>query len=95
MARAVDFLGTNIKLLAPSGQEDRVEPLRAFQNGHAVVTAWELTDMELAEVIATRRIFVAQLSGRSIHPMYVGDAESVRALCIDYGKTFPKQTENV
>lgn len=91
MANAVDFEGTNIKLTAPDGDEDRVTPLRAFQNGHVVVTAWELTDLEIAEIIRTRRIFVGQLSGRTIHPTVVGTAEQIRAMCIDYGKTFPRQ----
>lgn len=95
MARAVDFEGTNIKLVAPEGQEDRVDPLYAFQNGNVVVTAWQFSPEEMEEFVRTGRgrIFVAQLSGSTIYPTFVGNAESVRALCIDYGKTFPKQTE--
>lgn len=93
MAITVDFQGTNMRLRAPQGDEDRVQPLRCFTNNHVVVTCWKLTPDEMVEVMRTGKIWVAQLSGRTIHPTLVADAETIRELCLDHGGTFPRQTE--
>lgn len=91
MAAPVDFTGTNLVLNPPDGEEDRVSAMRAFTNGHVVVSCWELTPEEIEFVVRTGRIFVAQWSGKTIFPTFVGDARSTRALVADYGRTIPQQ----
>lgn len=93
MAEAVDFIGSNLTLRAPAGEEDRVSTLKAFTNGNVVVSCWQLTPEEIETVIRTGRVFVAQFSGRTIFPTFIGDDRSVRALVADYGATIPQQNE--
>lgn len=91
MATPINFKGTNISLNAPAGDEDRVDPLRAFTNKTVVVTRWQFSEEDLAEIARTGCIFVAQISGQTIHPTAVGDESFIRGLCLDYGGTFPRQ----
>lgn len=91
MASAVDFKGANLTLTAAKGDEDRVREMKAFFNGNTTVSCWELSPEELEEVSRTGKVFVSILSGKTFFPMFVGNSESVRALVVDTGATFPKQ----
>ncbi|RWB95638.1 MAG: hypothetical protein EOQ56_28225 [Mesorhizobium sp.] len=91
MATAVPFEGSNFTFTAPKGDEDRVRDLPCFINGNAIVTCWELTPKEFASVVATGKIWVSQLSGRSFYPMLVSNAPTIREVVADTGKTFPRQ----
>jgi hypothetical protein len=65
MANAIDFAGSNRKLLPPQGAEN-VEALHTYTNGMCSVSCWELTQEELAEVIRTGRVFLTVLSGTCV-----------------------------
>lgn len=92
MARGVDFDGSNVVYKAPEGRED-VADLHVFANGKALVSCWELTPEELAEVNRTGRVFLSVLSGRVFYPSYVGSESSVRALVADYGPIWKKSND--
>jgi len=81
MATAVDFPESNDVLKAAPGTEDAVNDLRIFRQGLSftpngqrldlcVVSCWELSDEELAEVIRTKRIYFQAL-GRTHPPIMV------------------------
>jgi hypothetical protein len=89
MATPVDFKGTNIAMLAPDGRED-IADVKAFTNGRCFVTKWKLTADELAEISRTGCVFVS-LFGNGMQPLFVGGAEEVRGVIVDYGPTFPSQ----
>ncbi len=93
MAEAADFPGTNFTFAAPEGRED-ISDLRIFTNGHANVSAWRLTDEELADVNRTGCVFLSVLSGRTFYPVYLGSEESVRRLVADYGPVWTRDGES-
>ncbi|GEM_PF-1340874 len=84
MATAVNFTGSNMKLMPPDGAEN-VEPLHTFTNGVCSVSCWELSSEDLEQIARTGRIFVTVLSGRSQPPVFIGSEESVRSVVVDYG----------
>lgn len=91
MANAVDFNGSNKTFNAPEGRDD-VIPLKAFVNGHTLITCWELTPEEREEVQRTGRVFVSQLCGNTLFPMFVGGRAAVREMAVEYGsKTIPQE----
>lgn len=87
MAHGVDFPGSNKVFLPPPGRDD-VLPLHTFINGACIVSAWEPTDEELAEIIRTRRIFLSSFSGDVLFPVFVGSESIVRSVVVDYGKVW-------
>jgi hypothetical protein len=84
MANAIDFAGSNRKLLPPQGAEN-VEALHTYTNGMCSVSCWELTQEELAEVIRTGRVFLTVLSGTTQPPVFVGSEDIMRSFVVDYG----------
>lgn len=85
------FEGANRKYVAPAGRDD-IQPLHAFTNGKCVVSAWQLTAEEIAEINRNGgKIFVSVMSGEGFFPTLVGSSETIRAMLIDYGSTIPKQ----
>lgn len=78
------FRGANFVLKAPIGSENFM-PLPVFRNGVCCVSAWELSDKELVEVVRTRRVFVAVMYGMSQPPVFVGSESDVREVVADYG----------
>jgi hypothetical protein len=84
MAFPVDFPGSNKVFLAPEGRDD-VGSLPVFVNGACIVSAWELTEEELQEVIRTRRVFVSSFSGMTLFPLFIGAESVVRSVVVDYG----------
>ncbi len=92
MAQPVDFNGTNIIMRAPPGRED-ISDVRAFANGRCFVTCWELTDAEKAEVARTGKVYVS-LFGGGMQPLFVGGAEDVRSVIVDYGGAFPSPSSD-
>lgn len=87
MAKAVDFTGSNMKLVAPAGRDD-IDTLHTFTNGNVSVSCWEFTEAELVEIAATGRIYLSCFSGKSQPPVFVGTRDQVRDLIADYGGTF-------
>jgi hypothetical protein len=84
MSKPVAFPGSNYTLGAPPGAEN-VSPLPIFRNGTCCVSAWELTDAEIAEIVKSRRVFLSVFFGNSQPPVYVGSETSVREIVADYG----------
>ena len=82
--------GHNVTMMPPDGADD-VSPIRAFRNEHCCVTAWDLDDESLAEIIRTRRVYLTVLMGGGMPPVFVGTESEVRDLVANYGNTFPKQ----
>lgn len=85
MAQGVDFPGTNKFYGAPPGKEDAVVGIPVFTNGVCVITCWEFTDEELAEILRTRRVYMSMMSGPHLFPHYIGLENQVRELNADYG----------
>jgi hypothetical protein len=90
MAHAVNFPGTNKTFTAPEGRED-VSDLHVFSNGVCNVSAWELTDEELEEVVRTRRVYLSVMSGPVFYPSFLGSEGQVRSLVVDYGKVWQRE----
>lgn len=84
MSTPVEFAGSNFVLGAPTGS-DNVGPLPIFRNGTCCVSAWELTEEELAEIVRTRRVFLSVFYGNTQPPVYVGSETSCREVVADYG----------
>ena len=84
MSIPVAFPGSNAVLGPPPGSEN-IEPLPIFRNGTCCVSAWELTEEELAEIVKTKRVFLSVFFGNTQPPVYVGSESSVREMCADYG----------
>lgn len=84
MSTPVAFEGHNRTLGAPDGAEN-VSALPIFGNGVCCVSAWELTDEELAEITKSRRVFLSVFYGNSQPPVYVGSETTVREIVADYG----------
>jgi hypothetical protein len=92
MAVPINFEGSNRLFTAPEGRDD-VGTLPTFCNGACIVSAWEPTDDELAEIIRTRRVFLSVFSGNVLYPVFVGAESVVRSVVVDYGKVWPKAAE--
>ena len=82
MGAPVDFPGANLTLQPPPGVES-VQPLRVFHNERCLVSCWELSPEELAEVARTGRVFLSVWGPP--YPTFVGGEEAARALVADYG----------
>ena len=89
MANPVRFEGANKVYGPPSGRDD-VGTLHTFCNGTCIVSAWELTDEELAEITRTRRVFLSVMSGTVLYPLFVGSESVVRSVVVDYGAIWTK-----
>lgn len=67
----VDFLEAMRSLGAPKGMSE-CDPLpvadRTVNGLPCVVSCWELTDDELAQVVATKRVWLAVVSGNGSQP---------------------------
>lgn len=86
MANGTDFDGSNAKYCPPPGvSEDQCKTLHVFKNGACIVSCWELTDAELADVIRTRRVFSSIWSGQKLYPQFIGSESSVHAVVADFG----------
>lgn len=84
MSKPVAFPGHNFILGPPPGAEN-VSPLPIFRNGTCCVSAWELTDDEIAEIVASRRVFLSVFFGNTQPAVYVGSETTVREVVADYG----------
>jgi hypothetical protein len=85
MGKGVEFEGMNVIYQAPPGQEDRCNSIGVFRNGLELVTCWELTDEELADVIRTKRVWFLMQSGGKLYPHFIGSERTVHALMADTG----------
>jgi hypothetical protein len=88
MGYGVDFKGSNGVF---RGNAENVNDIHTFRNRMCVVTCWELSDEELAEIVRTKRVFSLQFFGGQLVPHFIGASEPVREMAADYGGTFAKQ----
>lgn len=98
MANPTDFAGSNINMLAPRGEEERVTAVRAFQNGQCCVTCWELTDQERKSIAEGGNIFLSvygMITAEGIAgmpPVFLATESIMREHVAQFGDTFPKDT---
>lgn len=88
MAQPTDFEGANLSLGAPRGRDDVAE-LRVMKNRQSVVSCWELSPEELAEVMRTGKVYLAVM-GENMAPAYVASETEMRLFTADFGM-LPKQ----
>lgn len=91
MGQPVDFVGTNVSFGPSPGTEGYVGSLRAFDNGTAIVEAWEFSPEEMAEIQRTGRVYMSILS-RSLAPIFVGSEAMVREVVADLGGVWARET---
>lgn len=90
MAEGIYFEGANTKLGPPAGApKGSVRDLFVFRNGVTVVSCWKLSQEDLNQIALTGEIWSSQMSGETIHPMFIGNREDVRRLTLDSGSTYP------
>lgn len=94
MATPVSFPGSNHTFGPPKGQEDSVASLETFVNGECIVSAWQLSQEELAEVARTGRVYLSVHSGHILFPVFVGSGSVVRDVVGQFGPTIPSQEAN-
>jgi hypothetical protein len=92
MGSGVSFQGVNLRLNPPDGRED-VQAIEAFRNETAIVTAWEFTPEEIADINRTGKVFVAVMTSKFFVPIFVGSSRTTRGLLADYGSVFPHQPD--
>lgn len=86
MATGTGFDGANTLF---KGGAENVNDIMAFKNRSCVVTCWDLTDAEIAEIVATRKVWAMQFYGGGLVPHYIsGEREDMRAMVADYGGSF-------
>jgi hypothetical protein len=76
MATGVNFSGTNRFYGPPEGMENEVVGIPAMKTDRCIVTAWQLTPEELAEVAKTGIVFLSFMS-ENLVPHYVGSVVSM------------------
>lgn len=86
MANGIDFPGSNRRYAPPAGvSEDQCKTLHVFSNGPCLVSCWEFTDEEIAEIVRTRRAFLSVWSGGTLFPCFVGSESVTRGVVADFG----------
>ena len=93
MGSPVTFDGVNRRFGPPAGREEDVGVLETFSNGTQQVSAWEMADAEIDEIVRTRRVFLSCMTGNSMVPVFVGSESVVRGLIVDYGGPWPRSGE--
>lgn len=86
MGQGVDFIGTNRRFKAPEGDEETIDSIDVYDNGRCVVTAWKLTDDELAEILASGTVYLTMMTSPNLVPHFVGSETTVRDVIADYAK---------
>lgn len=90
-----DFKGANMTLVAASGHEQYIAPMRMFANGSVCVSCWRFSADDIRslqrqfEAYGTAAVYVAVLSGSKTQPpIYVGLHDEVRRVVADFGKVW-------
>lgn len=55
--KPIDFPEANLKLVPPEGRPD-VDEMRVFRGNGLIVSCWQLSDDEVAELWETRKLWV-------------------------------------
>ncbi|MBK8197000.1 MAG: hypothetical protein IPK75_01430 [Acidobacteria bacterium] len=90
MATPKQITGANLVMRAPPGDEDRVGDLHVYRNRGGLVSAWQLSDEEVAEIVRTRTVYLSIMGG-GMPPVYLGAESDMRAFTLDYGGVLPPQ----
>lgn len=86
MGSGVKFPGANRSYGPPAGvTEEQCATLHVFSNGACLVSCWEFTDEEIAEIVRTRRAFLSVWSGGTLSPVFVGSESVTRGVVADFG----------
>ncbi len=86
MAQAIDFCGSNKRLVPAPGTEDMVGNLHVHTNGREVISCWKLTPEELAHVNRTGEIWLSVASGKTAPPVYIAGFPMMEATDLDTGQ---------
>lgn len=90
MGWAKQISGANLVMRAPKGEEDRVGDLHVFRNRGGLISAWALSDEEVAEIVRTRTVYLSIMGG-GMPPVFVAAESEMRAFSLDYGSILPPQ----
>jgi hypothetical protein len=88
MGSPIKFEGATHDYGPPKGREDSVGRLHCFKNGVCVVSAWQLDEKELKEILETGKIFLSIMSGDVVFPCYVGSESSTASVVVDHGRVW-------
>lgn len=92
MGNGVEFPGANRRYAPPEGvSEEQCKTLHVFTNGKCLVSCWEFTDEEIAEIVRTRRAFVSVWSGGTLFPIFVGSESVTRGVVADFGAVWKSE----
>lgn len=91
MANPIDFEGSTDHFGPPAGMEDQIGWLHCFRNGVNVVSAWQFSPEELAELNANGGVaFLSVRSGATVFPVFVGTERLCASVVADEGKVWKK-----
>lgn len=86
MGNGVKFDGSNKAFGPPPGvSEEQCKTLDVFVNGACIVSCWEMTDAEIAEIVKTKRVFLSVWSGNTLFPVFVGSESVTHEVVADFG----------
>lgn len=94
MGHGIKWNGANKTYGPPPGvTEDQCHTLHVFFNGACIVSCWELTDEEIADIVRTRRVFQSVWSAGQLPPTLVGSESVVHATVADFGAVWRLNAE--
>lgn len=67
-----DFKQTNLRLLPAPGTEDKVRPILCWTDGNRVISKWQLSEEEVAEVVKTKTLYIEQWASPDAQPPILG-----------------------
>lgn len=86
MGNGIKFDGSNASYAPPEGvSEDQCKTLHVFKNGACIVSCWELSADELAEINRSKRVFLSVWSGQKLFPVFIGSESAVHGVVADFG----------
>lgn len=88
MTTPITFPGVNLAIGSP-----QFPSVEAFSDGVHLVSCWEFSDAEIAEIILRKRIYLTQLSGQIFYPTMIAGASDTRALVAALPPQFKEQMQ--
>ena len=95
MANPVVIMGANLLLKPPPGMEGEVQDLHAFRNDDMVISAWQLSDEEIKDVVQSGGMIYLAVLGDTIAPAFVASEHAMRGFSRESGELpwQPRPTE--
>ncbi len=86
MASPTIILGANLVLKPPPGMEGEVQDLHAFRNEEMVISAWQLSDEEVKDVVQSGGMIYLAVLSDTIQPVFVASEHAMRGFSRDAGE---------